>query len=184
MEQCNGYDCYVFHRQGESHSLWVLTLMTFSCRLHRKKVKSRHEANTHFLECQQEKQARSRALEKLKQEQLQANKTVTTLGWAYPTVSAIPHPFSELHLLLLFIIFFLPVPCLSIFLIISHMCAYLVRLKYLLPSNTEKEETRFACGCMCWCVYVHADLKISSSKCMKEIISGKHEKRSALYVIN
>lgn len=64
------------------------------------------------------------------------------------------------------------------------MFAYLIRLKYLLPSNTEKEETRFACGSMCRCVYVHADFKISISKCTKEIISGKHEKRSALYVIN
>lgn len=49
-------------------------------------------------------------------------KTVATLGWAHPcvahpTVSAIRHPFSELPLLFLFVIFFLPTPCPSIFLI-------------------------------------------------------------------
>lgn len=37
------------------------------------------------------------------------------------------------------------------------MFVYLICLKYLLRSNTEKEEIRLVCGCMCRCVYVHAE---------------------------
>lgn len=49
------------------------------------------------------------------------------------------------------------------------MFAYLICLKYLLPGNTEKEETRFVCGCMCQCVYVHAYFKFPAVNVQKKL---------------